>query len=620
MKTTNIKLILPAILAAFTLSCSKPVYTVVSPDKSMKIEIKTSGEQLYYMVTKGNHAIIDTSEIVWTINDITFGTRTDKITEVEKKTENTEYPTVGIHSLAIDHCNTVSYKISSNGIPDFLLEVKAFDDGVAFRYVAEYDGESSVDDFTTFVLPRKSEVWYQGDVNYYEGTYVRQNAENLKVDQLAGPPVVIKDPQTGIYSAITEAGLYDFAGMALQATGEQTFKARLSGKTIKRGKIETPWRVIMAGDLNTLVNNDIITNLSEKPSEELFKGSSGWIKPGKCVWSWLTEYNIRSKYSVTFEDMKTFSKLAGELGFEYNLVDEGWGSWKQGDKDCWAMMKELVDYSAAYGVKIWAWKAYPDRKGIPGLQTVEKRREFFKKCKEIGVVGLKIDFFDNEGQDITKFYQDALKDAAEYQLMLNFHGCNKPTGLNRTFPNELSREGIRGNEGGVNVDCDVTLPFTRLIAGHGDFTPLFLNEEMMGGTSWPHQIASAFAFSSPLLCLAANPDDILANPSREFICSMPTVWDETIVLPPSEIGELVLLAKRKGKEWYIAGMTKEEQTGLTINLSFLGQGTYNAHLIKDTSGSQVSATIEDIQVTANRKLPVTMNPKGGFVAKISPAQ
>lgn len=594
-----IKLLLSVVILSFVCtSLHAKKYAVQSPDGSVSIEIKVLNQELYYRITKNKNIVVDDSRISWSVDSNILGSRVNKVA------------LSGGRSRAINNYNAASYKISSADLPAFFMEVRVFDQGVAFRYSLENRKESEVNDFTSFVIPSGTKVWLQDNLKYYEGLYTEEEAEKLKIGQPAGPPVVMKYPSTGMYAAISEAGLYDFAGMGLEVASQRTFRARLAGKTVKSGNIQTPWRVIMVGSLNTLVNTDMIANLSDETPQHLFADSSEWLKPGKCVWSWMTGTG------VSFENMKKFSQLAGELSIGYNLVDEGWSYWKEEGKDEWDLVKELVDYSARQNVKIWLWKAYPDRKGIPGIQTPERRSEFFKKCKEAGVVGLKIDFFDNESQETTKYYRETLHEAAKYGLMINFHGCNKPTGLNSTYPNEMVREGIRGYEYGMNVDCNVTLPFTRLIVGHGDYTPMYLNERQMGGTTVSHQIATAIAFSAPLTCLAAHPADILKSPNREFISSLPTVWDETVVLPPSEIGKIVLLAKRNGNDWYIAGMTKEGQSEISIDLSFLKPGSYTLHAIKDDPEVQNASVTENKTVTQKEQLSVEMNPKGGFVAKL----
>lgn len=620
-----------AIILLPAISYEQVVSSALSPDRSVKMEILQFNGQLQYRLFKHGSLIIDKSDIKWMVNDHVFGTQTNKVQLLEKKRVHTTYQTTGTHSIAINSSNNFKYMVTSDGGRSFGLEIRVFNEGAAFRYTLNEPGTSEINDLTRFVLPAQTKVWSQGDIKYYEGMYGMQLSDSLHAGQLAGPPVVVQYPGT-LYAAVTEGGLYDFAGMALVVSGKRTFETKLSGKTIKTGNIQTPWRIIIAGSLNTLVNNDIITNVSDAPNPVLFADASSWIKPGLSVWSWLAEQNVASKYKVTFNDMKLFTKWAGELNIPYNLVDEGWGDWKDGEKDNWEMVRELVAYGATQHVKTWLWKAYPDRKGIEGINTPEKRRRFFKKCSELGIAGLKIDFFDSEAQEITRFYGDALKDAAEFKLMLNFHGANKPTGISRTYPNEMSREGIQGNEYGPNVSRGVVLPFTRLIAGHGDYTPLFLsydrkgdttwnqryNREMMGGTSWTHQIATALIFSSPLLCLSVNPLDLLNNPNKAFITTIPVTWDETIVLPPSEIGALALMARRSGKDWYIAGLTLKAVENMNVNLSFLGKGKYNIVSLNDDPVAQTSIIQNKNELTSAQTLSINMNADGGYVAKITP--
>lgn len=307
--------------------------------------------------------------------------------------------------------------------------------------------------------------------------------------------------------------------------------------------------------------------------------------------------------------------MASQLGFEYNLVDEGWGYWKEDGKDQWDLLRELVDFSRTLGVGIWVWKAYPDRKGIEGIKDPIKRQEFFGKCKAAGVVGLKIDFFDSESQEIIEFYQNALRDAAKYQLMINFHGSNKPTGESRTYPNEMTREAVRGMENRPPWALQNTiLPFTRYLAGHADFTPIHFGKRI-GETSWVHQIASAVVFTSPLLVYGADPKSLLDNPCLDLIKSIPTTWDETIVLPPSTIGELVIMARRKGDRWFIAALNGQTARQVTINLSFLGKGKYIASIVRDVKGEQLTAKKEKVEVSNKQSLSIDLNTAGGFIAQ-----
>ncbi|MBC7720711.1 MAG: glycoside hydrolase family 97 catalytic domain-containing protein, partial [Pedobacter sp.] len=424
-------------------------------------------------------------------------------------------------------------------------------------------------------------------------------------------------PNSKGFAAITEGGLTDFAGMSLIVNKSGVLQANLTGKTKKFGVIETPWRIIEIGkDLNTLVNCDIIANVSPSFDKKLFPQgyNTYWVKPGRSVWSWLA-----GRGGVTLENMKKFTDLAADLGFEYNLVDEGWGNWKDSinHKDSWSMMKELVDYSAAKGVKIWVWKAYPNRKGIPGIKDATQRKIFFQKCKDLGIVGMKVDFFDSEAQEIIQFYQAALKDAADYHLMLDFHGANKPTGEARTFPNEMSREAIRGMENRPPWAASNTiLPFTRYLAGHADYTPVHFGDRL-GEVSWAHHIATAVIFTSPFLCMGADPQSIIDNPCKSMIQSIPPVWDETIVLPESKIGELVLYARRKGTTWFLAAISSNKSvTNISVNVgSFLKKGNYSLSVVKDDASKQANAILETSTITAINNINITLNANGGFVGR-----
>jgi alpha-glucosidase len=595
---------------------SNDLVLISSPDGAIRLLIQTHNGRTAYSISFNKIPVIEPSAVGLVVNGKVWreGTSTGK---VQRYKINETYPYRGVHSTAVNKCNGAKINIASTEVA-FILEARVFNDGVAFRYLINNTDSAIVEkDTTGFVLPSGSMVWSQSNVKYYEGRYGRKKIEECKKDELAGPPLTIELPSNKGFAVITEGGLTDFAGMSLRADGNRGFHANLSGVAKKNGNIETPWRIIEIGkDLNALVNCDIIANVSPPFDPKLFpKGyNSDWIKPGRSVWSWLA-----ATRSVTLENMKHFSDLAAQLGFEYNLVDEGWSNWKDsvGKRDQWDMMKELVDYSAKKGVKIWVWKAYPDRGGIPGIKEPEKRREFLKRCKDLGIAGLKVDFFDSESQKIINFYQDALRDAAAYQLMLNFHGANKPTGESRTWPNEMTREAIRGMENRPPwAEGNTTLPFTRYLAGHADYTPIHFGDRQ-GEVSWAHHVASMVVFTSPFLCLGADPQSILDNPSKEIIQSIPSVWDETIVLPQSRIGDLVLYARRKGDTWFLAAMNGvNTPKTVTVQLSFLKKGSYQLSLLKDDESKQGNVLPEKkTAVSPKSSITINLNGAGGFVGR-----
>jgi len=256
-----------------------------------------------------------------------------------------------------------------------------------------------------------------------------------------------------------------------------------------------------------------------------------------------------------------------------------------------------VDYSRNLGVRLLLWKHSKD------IWDPVKRLEFFDHLKSIGAAGSKIDFFDHEAQEIEELYLSCLKLAAERQLILNFHGASKPTGEAKTWPNEITREAIKGFESrGPWAHHNTTVPFTRMVSGHADYTPLHFGDRKAETTD-AHQIASAVIISAPMSIYAADPADMLKHPAVNVIKQIPSVWDQTLVLEPSAIGEVAVYARRKGSQWFLAVMNGAEARTVTIDLSFLGRDkTYEAT-------NQHPAT-DDIQRQADRRFLLA----GSFVA------
>jgi alpha-glucosidase len=305
--------------------------------------------------------------------------------------------------------------------------------------------------------------------------------------------------------------------------------------------------------------------------------------------------------------MKEFSRLAGELGFEYNMVEGFWQRWPE------TQMKELADYARSQKVGTWFWKHSRD------LRTPYARRQFFELCNRVGVVGAKIDFFDHEAKEIIDLYQTLLRESAEHKLMVEFHGANKPAGECRMWPNEMTREAIRGLEYRsmeTRATHNTTLPFTRLLAGHADYTPVHFGERRKE-TSWAHQIASAVIFSSPLLIFGAHPANILANPAVDLIKSIPSVWDETIVLKDSEIGELAGFARRRVQTWFLAIMNGPQTKSLRIPLSFLGRAKYESMLVRDRMDEAAAVEIQRDSLSKIDTIEIPMRVGGGFIGRFS---
>jgi len=216
-------------------------------------------------------------------------------------------------------------------------------------------------------------------------------------------------------------------------------------------------------------------------------------------------------------------------------------------------------------------------------------------------------------------YQALLRTSAEHKIMVEFHGANKPAGESRTWPNEMTREAIRGLEYRAmetRARHNTTLPFTRFLAGHADYTPMHFGERRKE-TSWAHQIASAVVFTSPLMIYGAHPKSILENPATDLIRTIPSVWDETFVLPVSEIGEVAAFARRRGDKWFLGIMNGPNARTVKIDLGFLGKPSYQGMLVKDQLNEAAAVRIERTNATHKDSLAIEMRAGGGFVARFS---
>nr|WP_121271952.1 glycoside hydrolase family 97 protein [Pedobacter schmidteae] len=598
-----------------------------SPNQKTAITLSVRNNSLNYEVSSGNKVVINSSPIRMFVDgsDITSGITMGK---AERYQLNEQYPWYGVHATARNHYNGAKMDIV-NGAVNYTLDLRVFDDGVAFRLVVPgKDNEKRVaDEATVFTLPAGSLAWYHDLYMHYEGVYEKKNMDTVKAGQWAAPSVTFQQPHNKLYVAITEADLKNYGGMALQTDGKKGMVLRLpqhqptsypyklryspadtlklSKPAVITGTISTPWRVVMiAENLNSLVNNDMVHNLCPPPDKQLFPQGikTEWIKPGPAVWKYLDEGG-----ESTVANMKEFSRMAGELGFKHNILEGFWNKWSDDD------LRGLTDYSRKQGVEIWLWEHSKN------LWDTAKRQAFFKRCHDLGIGGLKIDFFDHEAKDVVDLYEDILKETAEQKLMVDFHGANKPTGQERTWPNELTREAVKGMEASKLADRaghNVTLPFTRFIAGHAEYTPVHFGERRKN-TTWTHQIATAAIFSAPLLTYAASPQHLLENPAVEMIKSIPSVWDETIVLPGSAIGEAAIYARRKGNTWFLAAINGKKPVTITVSLSFLGDGTYQKLEVADVKGNTATLKVTKGQNTKKDKIVLDLGEGGGYIAKFT---
>jgi alpha-glucosidase len=373
-------------------------------------------------------------------------------------------------------------------------------------------------------------------------------------------------------------------------------------------------------DLGTIVSSTLVTDLA-RPS---VISDTSWIKPGRVSWSWWSEPSSPNDY----DRLVPFVDLSAELGWEYSLIDLGWHTLKEGKA-----IPELADYAKSKNVDLILWyNSGGQHNQVDGgprnlmCDPVARAAEM-KKISGWGIKGIKVDFMQSDKQYVMNMYEDILEDAAKYHLFVNFHGCTLPRGWNRTYPNLLTMEAVRGAEQywdetfAENAQTFHTIyTFTRNVVGSMDYTPTIFNDpadKVKHLTTNAHELAMSVAFESGLQHFVDTPKSYLEQPAYvvNFLKAVPVAWDETRYLAGTP-GEMVVLARRKGNDWFIAGLngTKEDKT-VSVPLLFLGNGTYAAEIIIDGKTSREFDLISR-SLTAADKLEIPMAARGGFAGLI----
>jgi alpha-glucosidase len=602
---------------------------VASPDGRIELEVLPDPERLGFVVRMDGRNVLEPSPVQMSVDGFDLGAGLIW-GGLERYESDESFPWHGAHATARARARGARILLTSDlGQIPFTIEVRVFDDGIAYRHVVPGE-ESAVrvpDERSVFVLPDDATVWLHDLEGHYESAYDERRVGDVPPGHWAAPPLTFELAGGRGYGSISEANLVGYSGMALEADGRRgfvmglghrqpinwPFELRYGREEAKRlgraaavtGTITTPWRVVLLGrDLDALVNSDVIPSLCPPADERLFPQGmrTPWVEPGLAVWRYVDGGDD------SLAGLEAFSELGARLGARYHIVEGVWQRWSE------AQVRELVEHSRTLGVKLLFWKHSRQ------LRRPEEREAFFALLEKAGVAGAKIDFFDHEAKEAIDLYEDLLRRAAERRLVLDFHGANKPTGRMRTWPNELVREAVRGMESRSlreRARHETILPFTRYLAGPADYTTLVFGERRADST-WAHQIASLATFQSPLLTIAAHPQSVLDNPAVSVIRSIPPVWDETIVLPQSRIGRLSAFARRKGEMWMLALMAGSEGTSLRLRLGFLGRGAYQAELVRDVPGNPGAVRLESVSATRDDALTVEMPQGGGFVARFIP--
>jgi len=586
------------------MAAANPV-VVQSPDGHLKAELSAAGGSLRYRILLDGRPLLAQSRLGIRADgtelgeDVTLGAaRVRPIHET--------YRFFGAHDVAVNDAREASVMATAHG-ESYWVDLHVANDGVGVRLrLAAKKGRRIEADRSAWMIPGNPTIWADKLDPSYESHYRRLSLSDVGSDAY-GMPVTVRVGD--IYLSITEAALKDYGDLALQRGPDGALQGQLyadpQGWTTDDA-VTQPWRVtIVARTLTDLVNTTLVQNLNPPAAPELAKAD--WIRPGRSSWQWMAIGDPKQ------DDQQQWVDWTQQLGYEYYLVDEGWEKWT----DPWASLAKVVAYAKSRNVKIWLW-VHSNQ-----VQTPEARQAYFRKAVEAGVIGVKIDFPEKANRWWATWYHDAARDAAAMKLLVDFHGANKPTGMERTWPNVLTREGVRGHEWHMTrynrtlePAHDTILPFTRYVAGAGDYTPTVFDPVELRGISWAHEVAQAITLTSPFLCFGGHPRDFVANPAKDVLMALPATWDETRVLKGTEPGSVVAEARRRGDQWFVAVMNGGSATSLDLPLDFLGGGTWKSSQLFDVKGKPDAWDRRELAVTRADHIRLDLAPRGGFVGWI----
>ena len=612
-------------------SCHTETLNIVSPNGVLKVTIEPAEENAY-------------GEIVFSVyyegRRILSQSKLGLETDAQKLAENLKLKSVSAVKHVTDdykmiigkrsHCvNEASERVYSfENESGQILEVvfRVYDDGVAFKYgiKAVVDEEHVTHEYTTYTILKGARRWIQEYELGYERFFPLSTDGKLtdrpEVD-LWGYPALV-EPQDSVFMLITEANIRRGHCGSLLYNGDHrdSYRVRLADKQpVGDGLWESPWRLLIIGDLSDVVESTLVTDVSDPSKVE----DTEWINPGMVSWIYWA-YNHGSK---DYQKVKEYIDLAVRMKWPYDLIDWEWDEMGNGGN-----LQDAVEYALEQGIKPLLWYNSSTSWLGPGplyrLNKKEDREKEYKWLSDMGVAGIKVDFFSGDSVATMNYYIDLLEDAVKYKLMLNFHGTTIPRGWQRTYPHMMSVEGVYGAEWYNNnpiltdraAEHNATLPFTRNVVGPMDYTPgTFSDSQHPHITSHGHELALPVIFESALQHMPDRPStyDNLPKAVKHLLSELPTAWDDTKLLGGYP-GIEVIMARRKGDVWYIAGIngTNEPRT-LRASLKNILISGKKVSLVKDGTDDRSFAIEENISLSNGQTyLEIECLPRGGFVAVI----
>ncbi len=644
---TEKRILISAAFILMVLNAFTKEYKITSPDGQISVTI-TVDTGIKWSASVGNQAIFTNNTLSLDFGSTVLGVNPKVVSAKTTSVKEVVQTVVAVKSKTIQNeYNQLKLVFK----PNYAVNFRLFNNGIAYRFETNMKQD---------VIVKNEEVTlnFAGDYgvlfpeeeslySHYERSYLDQKISSLQAGRFCSLPTLVK-ADNNIKIGITEADLFDYPCLFMEATGKSAFTSKYPHVILKSdpkgdrgiqniqeadyiartsGTRSFPWRVFMISQEDArLVENQMVYLLSRENK----LAETNWIKPGLVAWDWWNENNI---YGVDFKaglDTKTYKyyiDFASKFKIPYIILDEGWTKTTLNIKESNAdlNLQELIAYGKSKNVDIILWCLWNalDADMNPILDLYAKW----------GVKGIKVDFMARSEQYMVNFYERAAKACADRKLLIDFHGAFKPSGMARAYPNIINHEGVKGMENckwskDITPEHDVTLCFTRMLAGPMDYTPgamtnknskdfaISFSHPMSQGTRC-HQLAMYVCYDAPLQMLNDSPSNYYKETEcTTFISQMPTVWDNTKILD-AKVGDYILTARQKDNNWYLGALTDWTARSLDVDFSFLGEGTYELEIMQDGINAEVSCNdYKRIvrQVTKADKLNIQLASGGGWAA------
>lgn len=591
-----------------------------SPDGTLVLQPSDTG----FTLIKSNGASIAKVIEIPSVGVGTINGRGAELTlkDITKRSFDTHYTMLaGKRRECSNKANEYTYIYEDSTGGEVRMVFRLYNDGLAFRYELDgLDNDLVTDEHTIYRIEEGRQRWIQKFDLGYEQFYHPHTAPNPNVKHWIYPALV--EQEGGVYTLIAEANILKghSASSLWNEAADTDYKVTLAHNDGPRytGDWVSPWRVLIVGTLADVVESTLVTDVSE---ESQVADASEWVRPGTASWV----YWAHNRGSKDYQVVSQYIDMADSLNLPYVLIDWEWDVMGNG-----GTIQDAIAKAAAAGVRPLVWynssTAWTVGAGGPlyRLNTPEDREREFAWLADMGVAGVKIDFFDGDTRATMDYCIDLLESAARHHLLVNFHGATIPRGWQRTYPNLMSVEAVYGAEWYNNRSTltnlaaahNATLPFTRNVIGPMDYTPCtFSDSQHPHITTHAHELALTVLYESALQHLADRPESYLAQPDevKQFFSELPTVWDDTKFLSGYP-GKWVALARRSGDNWYVGiinGLDTPQK--IAMDWGFLDCGDYHI-----TTFGDVADEARAWSINTNATLPdsIAMTPRGGHVLKI----